>query len=244
MLLITSGCSFSECLSDYIDTWPRHLAKALRSIHISCGLGSQGNGLISRKLLYQVYTALKSHSADDILVGIMWSGTSRWECYQEPKPVFDKNTDGWQHNPTAVADNSHGGWIIANHWWKHTVSDTYYKNYYDPVYSQIQTLEHVLRTQWYLEQHNIKYFMSSMNGSVFPDDLLQNPECRHLTEMVDWNTFLPCVGEYEWCRDNTAYSFKPNDDHPTSEMHGEFVDRMIMPWLRAQGYLDNATAIL
>jgi hypothetical protein len=174
----------------------------------------------------------------------MWSGTSRWECYQEPAPVYDKNTDGWQHNPTAVADNSPGGWVIANHYWKHPVSDTYYKHYYDPVYSQIQTLEHVLRTQLYLKQHNIKYFMSSMNASVFPEDLLQDPECRHLTEMIDWSAFLPCEGEHEWCRDNSAYSFKPNDDHPTSEMHSEFVDRMIMPWLRERGYLDNATAIL
>jgi hypothetical protein len=244
MILITSGCSFSECISDYINTWPRHLTKALNAVHISCGLGSQGNGLISRKLLYQVHTALKSHNAEDIIVGVMWSGTSRWECYQEPRPVFDKNTDGWQRNPTDVVDNSHGGWIIANHWWKHPVSDTYYENYYDPVYSQIQTLEHVLRVQLYLKQHNIKYFMSSMNAEVFPDDLLQNPECRHLTEMIDWTSFLPCKGEHEWCRDNSAYSFKPNDDHPTSEMHSEFVDRVIMPWLAAQGYLDNATAIL
>ena len=237
MILITSGCSFSECLSSHISTWPRYLTEALDAIHISCGVGSQGNGLISRKLLYQVHTALKSHSEDDILVGIMWTGTSRWECYQEPAPVYDKNTDGWQRNPTAVADNSPGGWVITNHYWTHPVSDIYYKHYYDPVYSQVQTLEHVLRTQWYLKQHNIRYFMSSMNADVFPVDLLQHPECQHLTEMVDWSKFLPCEGEHEWCRDNTAHSFLPNDDHPTSKMHSEFVDRMIMPWLRAQSII-------
>ena len=244
MLLITSGCSFSECISDYINTWPRYLTTALGAAHISCGLGSQGNGLISRKLMYQVHTALKSHSADDILVGIMWSGTSRWECYKEYQQTFDKNTDGWQRNPTAVADNSPGGWVIANYHWSHPVSTVYYKNYYDQIYSQILTLEHVLRVQWYLKQHNIKYFMSSMNAMVFPEELLQDPECRHLTDMVDWSQFLPCAGEREWCVDNTTHSFLPNDDHPTSEMHSEFVDRMIMPWLRERGYLDNATAIL
>lgn len=237
MILITSGCSFSECISDHIDTWPRHLTKALNAVHISCSMGSQGNGLISRKLLYQTHTALKSHSEDDILVGIMWTGTSRWECYQEPAPVYDKNTDGWQRNPTAVADNSLGGWVITNHYWKHPVSDIYYKHYYDPIYSQVQTLEHVLRTQWYLKQHNIGYFMSSMNADVFPVDLLQHQECRHLTEMIDWTRFLPCDGEFEWCRDNTTYSFLPNDDHPTSEMHSEFVNRMIIPWLTNQGVI-------
>jgi hypothetical protein len=58
--LITGGCSFSECVSTNIDTWPRHLARALPEYtHISTGLGSQGNGLISRRVIYEVSECLK-----------------------------------------------------------------------------------------------------------------------------------------------------------------------------------------
>ena len=55
--LITGGCSFSECRS-HAGTWPRHLADALPNYeHVSTAMGSQGNGLISRRVIYQVTEA-------------------------------------------------------------------------------------------------------------------------------------------------------------------------------------------
>lgn len=233
MILITSGCSFSECISTHIDTWPRHLAKKLNCEHISLGLSSQGNGLISRKLIYQVHTQLKTHPASNLLVGIMWSQPHRWEYYQDIRQEFDSNIDGWQYNPTSVVDNSHGGWVITNYHWQHKLSDAYYKLYYNHVYAQLQTLEHVLRVQWYLKQQGVRYFMSTITSNVFVDESMEHIECQHLKEMIDWTKFLPCDGEYEWCRDKTIYSFIKNDNHPTTKMHEEFVNRMIVPWLES-----------
>ena len=77
LTLITSGCSFSEVI--YEQTWPLHLERQLRPKNvIHTGLGSQGNGMISRKAIHAVHNALKTHKPDDkMLVGIMWSGPSR-----------------------------------------------------------------------------------------------------------------------------------------------------------------------
>ena len=85
-LLITSGCSFSECITVNAGkgTWPNHLAKMLPDYkHVSYAMGSQGNGLISRGIIYGVCEALKTHSPNEILVGVMWSGSSRhdYRCH-------------------------------------------------------------------------------------------------------------------------------------------------------------------
>ena len=126
---------------------------------ISKGLGSQGNGLISRSIIYEVDRLLKQgHSAEDMLVGIMWSGYNRWDYYwhKEDRGLDWKqeNTDGWMSNPTNFKHDDHeGDWIITNYGWKS--AKDYYKHYYDDTWGQIQTLEHVLRTQWFLEKHKI-----------------------------------------------------------------------------------------
>ena len=67
-VLLTGGCSFSECISEWIDTWPRHLARHLSDYqHISTGMGSQGNGLISRRIIFQVTELLKKHKTQEVL---------------------------------------------------------------------------------------------------------------------------------------------------------------------------------
>ena len=71
-ILLTGGCSFSECISTHIDTWPRHLEKNLPTYeHISTGMGSQGNGLISRRIIYNLTQLIKKINSENILVGIM-----------------------------------------------------------------------------------------------------------------------------------------------------------------------------
>ena len=79
MILITSACSFGETHSGECQTWPAHLNKILQpSLWTNCSMGSQGNGLISKKVIYQIS---QHNDYDDILVGIMWSGVDRHEFY-------------------------------------------------------------------------------------------------------------------------------------------------------------------
>lgn len=231
-VLITSGCSFSETIKE--KTWPLWLEEKLDlKTGIHTGLGCQGNGMIARKAIHSVHEVLKYTNANDITVGIMWSGPNRHEQYSMHDPSFvSKNIDGWQINPVSFVNNDRAGWIIYNGNWKIREAKNYYRYIYDVVYSQILTLENIIRVQNYLKIHSVKYFMS-----VYMDEVLKfrdNPNLDHLYEQIDFNQFLPVEGEYEWCRDNTSFKFNKHDMHPTGEMHEAFTNQVIMPFLNRQ----------
>ena len=79
--LITGGCSFTEWPQN-VETWPKFLLEQLPDYtHANAALGSSGNGLISRRVIYETTQALKQYDAKDILVGVMWSGPDRHDFY-------------------------------------------------------------------------------------------------------------------------------------------------------------------
>lgn len=234
LLLITGGCSFSECISPWISTWPKHLANSLNVEHISTAMGSQGNGLISRRLIYQVQKHLPNR---DLLVGVVWSGPNRHDFYLDKKIQFPNN-DYWMENPTSVAEESPGGWVINNPWWSDDYSKNYYTMFHDFVGHLVYTYEHILRTQWFLDRHGIKYFMGTYTDEVFPANQLKHPEVQHLYRMIDRSKFLPVNGIYEWCRDFSNLEFPAKDDnHPSSDQHELFTQKVILPFLQDKNFI-------
>mgnify|MGYP005646698153 FL=1 len=236
MILITGGCSFSETKTLCAKTWPHWLARQTKFHTISTAMGSQGNGMISRQVIHSVHEQLKHTSADNILVGIMWSGPSRHEQYSSEKIDFNGNIDGWMENPTSYADQDPGGWIIYNNYWKIKQAQHFYRYMYDPVYSQVLTLEHIIRVQNYLKLHNIKYFMSTYTKEVLM--LRDNPNLDHLYEQIDFDCFLPCVGELEWCIENTSLELGPDGEHPSDYQHQQFTNEVIIPWIKQKYKID------
>lgn len=236
--LVTGGCSFSECISPWIRTWPAHLANFLPEYkHISKAMGSQGNGLISRSIVYQVAELLKTMSCEDILVGIMWSGPDRHDFYLTDPVVSDVN-NGWMENPTKFIPNSNKNWVIINCGWNLEYEKYYYSKFHDIIGSYIYTLENVLRVQWFLKLHNIKYFMSTYTGEVLPNIIKTHKDTAHLNSLIDYNYFLPIIGEYEWCRDFSAIPFPvEGDNHPSTEQHKKFTDEIIIPFLKDKNYI-------
>ena len=234
--LITSGCSFSECITPRIKTWPRHLADQLDYEHQSFAMGSQGNGLISRSVIYGVGEALKSIKAEDILVGIMWSGPDRHDFFHyNPHVDYD---DGFIENPTSFIPQHKKRWVIINPSWRNSYARNYYANLHDFVGARIYTLEHILRTQWFLERHHVPYFMTTFTGEVLHADFCTKPDTAHLYDMIDHTKFLPVPGEFEWCRDHSGIEFPiPGDPHPGSEQHRLFTQEVIIPFLTAHGYI-------
>ena len=229
-LLITGGCSFSECISTHIDTWPRHLSRHLPDYqHISTAIGSMGNGLISRRVIAEVAQNIKN--TKDILVGIMWSGPDRHEIYSS-EPLFHKNEDGWMINPVPVRDDISPNWHIINHHWQNHVAVNYYKKYWDETLHTIYTLEHILRTQWFLKAYQIPYFMCLFTDEVLPQDRIQTWETKHLYDLIDFDNFLPVSSELSWCQENQSQFADPVDHHPTTRQHLAFTDQVIIPFLR------------
>lgn len=237
MIFISGGCSFSECRS-HAGTWPRHLANALPEYqHISTAMGSQGNGLISRRIIYQVTETLKHTAAKDILVGIMWSGPDRYDFYQLGTEQLE-NDDGWMENPTRFVANGQGAWTILSSGWRMPLSANYFVNFHDRVGQYIYTLEHILRTQWFLKSHGVNYFMTTYTNAVLPELAQTHNDTRHLYELIDHATFLSVQGQYEWCRDHSALPFPvPTDPHPGVEQHQAFVNQIILPHLKERNLI-------
>ena len=242
---VSGGCSFSECVSLKTHTWPMHLwAKLPDYTHIPRAMGSIGNGLISRRVIYTLCQLLKQHDPDKILVGIMWSGPDRHEYYNPQIPEYirdagEKHLDTYgMENPTNVVTEKH--WVVLNDPWRHNNDRlVYYTHFHDHIGALVYTYEHILRTQWFLKSHGIKYFMSTYNGSVFPDHAKNHNEIAHLLEQINFDKFLPVTGEYEWCRDHSGLAFPvKGDDHPGTAQHKLFTEQVIWPFLEKNNYLE------
>lgn len=238
-LLIASGCSYTAKYSN----WPEPLSDLLNCPHDNYGVPSVGNGRISRSAIYGVSQSLKQYKPEEILVGIVWSGSSRNEIYQSSVDI---------DNIYPTPDNPHGfvsdkkNWVTLSHHWKDHYSDTFYRNFYDQTSADIITLEHILRTQWFLEKNNINYFMSTFAPGVLPDKVDENTE--HLLELIDFSKFLKVKSVMEWCIEDSNLPINESDKqymnlgtinnmHPTPEMSEAFAERVIMPHLKNKGYV-------
>ena len=246
--LIASGCSFT--FEPW--NWPKWVSKEMDWNLINVGMGSTGNGLISKKIIYQVEKQLKVLKPEDIVVGVMWSGVDRKEFYIDNARMRNNN-DGWSQNPTNVIDRRNN-WLITNIHWKLEESEMWYKNFHTIVGSFIETIEDILRIQWYLEKKNIKYFMTtymdifdatykdkhkmSLLGSVGVDvKITEHPEIKYLYELIDKTKFIDIKGCYEWVIENHPLKGMPNGTivwgtHPNEDGHRLFSKEVIIPHLK------------
>jgi hypothetical protein len=245
--IITSGCSFSDVSNNF--SWPCHLTT---SYNIECnhlGLGSQGNGLIARKAVYAVHSALKQgYKPEEILVGIMWSGHDRHDIYFQHLSNQLNNTDHWRYNPTHVVENDSGGWLIMNSHWTEKTNKIYYTHLHDHVNQRVLTFEKILWVQNYLDNLGIKYFMTDFMRDNYYDNTANgpNPNIDWLVEQVDKTKWLPVNNMHDWCCQywsddhfpildvtlNDGQQIKVRDFHPQPEMHKKFVREIILPFIK------------
>lgn len=253
--LLTSGCSFTEDLyKANVATWATYLNRELRTKKRNCGLSSSGNGMIAKQALHGVNKLLTEEGvpANKILVGVMWSGPDRHEAFIDNAPEVVKK---WKQenipeyrlgirNPYKfVEDNSvNDAWILQSAGWPDEHSKLHYTYFWSRIGAQIRTYENILRLQHYLESVGVKYFFSSWCYQTIDQDLIKNPNVSYLHDMVNWNNWLPVVGEYEWCRDNTDFKFKDSErnhpvKHPTNPMHEAFTHQVIIPFLKERNII-------
>lgn len=236
--LVTGGCSFSELSGAHYGTWPTHLSQLLPDYqHIATGVGSQGNGLISRRIIYTVTEVLKTTAPEDILVGIMWSGPDRYDFFKE-NVKFNSNIDTWVENPTGFVKDADKNWIIVNHSWRNEFAKKYYSTFHSTVGSVIYTYEHILRVQWFLKLHGIRCFMTAYTSEVLHNWYIEHHEVKYLRDQIDLDQFLPVRGEEDWCRDDSGIPFdNPGDFHPNKKQHKAFTDLVIVPFLQNKNYI-------
>lgn len=230
-LLIASGCSYTAGA----DNWPKPLSTLLNCALINYGVVSVGNGRISRSVIYGVNEALKKYKCEELLVGIVWSGNNRKEFFQS-EPDLNNITTFGTANPHGFVENQNN-WVTTNHHWNDLYSKTYYKYFYDQIEDEIVTLEHILRTQWFLEKHKVKYFMSTFAPGVLPEKKENNTE--HLMSMIDFNKFLPIKSVMEWCLYDSNLPVSEQDRlvsitsmHPTIEQSIKLAKEIIFPFIK------------
>ena len=232
-LLLTSGCSFTD--SNF--AWPHQLSKKCDFDVDNIALASQGNGLISRKLINTLENYPINYSSDDIIVGVMWSGVNRYERFIESGDEY-VGPPHLDYNPTwcVYQDRIRGRrWRIMSHnWTKSEDCKIYYGTFNNIISSTVQTLEHILRVQWYLDICNIKYFMSTYMNIFSDEKIMNHPEVKYLHEMVDFSKFLPVEGFFEWNKEHypiQGFHDLKTDFHPNEFGNTKFTDEIIIPHL-------------
>ena len=226
--------------------WPVHVARAL---HLDQEIDSQtrrgwqhcihtanpaqGNGMISRLVLNHLHGLMKTTPGENILVGIIWSGTTRTEIYQDRDSINDSG------NFYSVANQHDGGWALLNAHWSDPKSKLWYRHFYHEINSLVASYEHILRVQWFLQQHHVKYFMGTITQEVFPKQSLNHDEIKYLHDMIDFSHFLPIeFGIYEWARDHSGLDFDAHDRcHLNTQQSKLLSEQIIMPFLEKLDYV-------
>lgn len=233
-LLIASGCSYTANNGN----WPGPLSNLLNCNLVNYGVPSVGNGRISRNVIYGVTEALKNYNPEEILVGIVWSGSNRVELYQSIVDI--DNIYHFENNPHGFIPDKKN-WVTINHHWQDHYSKLFYKEFYDQTWYDIMTLEHILRTQWFLEKHNIDYFMSTFAPGVLPESVDESTD--HLLKLIDFSRFLKVKSVMEWCIEESGLPISNDDEkhmtagvinnmHPTENHSKKFAEEIILPFIR------------
>lgn len=170
------------------------------------------------------------------------------------------NNRGWATNPLSIRNNASSHYILNPHW-EDDITIKYFESFVNPEKAIIETCEHILRTQWFLKDKGIRYFMTEYDHDVFtymgphpksehyskqteciidPDKYTQekhfaylnNPEINYLYNEIDKNYWLPIKHLQDWVTNTSVYNHRdPTDPHPSTEQHKDFTEQIIVPFL-------------
>ena len=237
--LITAGCSYSQVPNSDV-TWPVHLNDILKPDSVLfLGQGAAGNGIISRKVIYNTTQMLKRYDPKEILVGIMWSGFDRGEVYSTAhleSNVIDYGPDHPMYcNPVSVVENR--DYYLTNSHWDDPLTLAY-TNAVTAEDQLMRTLEHILRVQWFLKLNQVPYFMTTydydcLDCNPYKNEMLKkSADLTFLWNQLDRDVWLPIENCYSWAKYESGFDFaRPPDTHPSTEQHKSLVERIVVPFL-------------
>lgn len=249
--------------------WPYHIDLPNVEV-INCAEMASGNALISRNLVHKISETLKTTDPNNIMVMVMWSNPNRFEHF------INKNDLDFSEYCNLLKDGSHltnmiltgklntthpdSNWVKSGGGfgiWKtdsKIIDDNfqyYFDHFHNEEYQMMQSVENMLRVQWFCENKGIKLInMTWMNifteieerGSplkkIYMTDkpkfnLLDQPNITHLSEMIDWDTWWfhnIDGGLADWCKDR--YPDEPFEYHPTTNLQYKFTKVVIEPFIK------------
>lgn len=253
-IFVTSGVASNNIKNN----WQNVCKEKLNCVLYDLTEEKIGNALIARKLIYKVNELIKAHKPEEIIVGVMWTIPDIHERY-----LIDGKNDSYvgksSTNLISVVDGIKN-WRILDYESISTSEDCdlYFKVLYDWLQSYVLSLEHILRTQWYLKKLGIKYFMTS-RLDIFNNEenymkifsklkeirkhklqILSYSEVVYLSDMIQKSTFLPIDGMLEWLQEQY-----PNEGFGDTEKltpnnfgHEKFATEMVIPFLKKTYEID------
>jgi hypothetical protein len=260
--LIISGCSFTGHKVEPNIAWPNHLDSEYEII--DCSEMASGNALISRNLIANI-----PHYLDkDPTVVVMWSNPNRFELfYNQESSNYNKiyndmtGNSGFQNQPITGkwSASKDSNWLKSGGGFGHWEFDNadvnqhmkmYLANFHNEELQFVQTLEHILRIQWYCKANNLRLINmcwqdiftgqnnADGNNSTERGELIVNQyeNAIPLWELVDWTTWWfhhshkqewshQYGGLKEWCIDNGYEQFPGS--HPTTEAQKDFASVIV-----------------
>jgi|2_EtaG_2_1085320.scaffolds.fasta_scaffold46325_2 hypothetical protein len=208
--IVIGGCSFTQ--HERLETWHHSVKRDFSEntrLH-SSGIGGAGNYVISTMCINKVSELLKSGaSPEDILVITQWSGVSRKSFIGDSRPsvlsVAFHQCESENEIKSLASKNGSSKfcWDIGK---KNNIG--YWTNYKDNYWSDeaafIETLENILRTQWFLKSSNIKFLM------FLGWDLFTNSDTGSHMHTSPRGWFKANDSRGQWDK-NTPYRNKEND---------------------------------
>jgi hypothetical protein len=129
-------------------------------------------------------------------------------------------------NPFSIRNSKKPAHYILNSHWQDELTTKYFEDFVNPEKAIIETCEHILRTQWFLKDKGIRYFMTEYDHDVFtymgpsyegvysdnteclfrPEEYskerhfayIENPEINYLYNEIDKNYWLPVKNLQDW----------------------------------------------
>jgi hypothetical protein len=201
--------------------------------------------LISRKAIWGVEQALKTHPAENILVLVSWSGPDRHDVFiDETSPYFRTGEFDipWTENPhnfTSPEDKAHRGWLILNACfcdWNMPAANDYYSRWHSETGQMVLTLEHIVRTQMYFKSKGIAYGMWFYTD-VYNTDYDWSSKEFFMYDLIDWNGFISRKGYYDYVMAKGGPDYFFDDGfHPNRAGAEMWMKDQILPYLVSRGW--------
>ena len=285
MNIVTGGCSFSntvDCVDytrfkmehdsyqlDNYKSWSLHLEDIVPDSKVyNRALPGVGNAYIVRSIIWQVNELLKQNIKPNVFMQI----TSFDRKYllldsDDLNSETDKNLH--THYIPDIMPRHHSPHLakkLNNNkvWLKHSYEEDsmmryHYKYYHNDESALIESLEHILRLQWFLKLNNINYkifpgwnIINTLNHHTLQKEsneklIFSTTEVKFLWEMIDFDNFWfykNYGGITEWSIDNlpfkdryvTGERLNENgtalDEHPSNIAHREFAKQVVSKWIK------------
>ena len=210
---VAHGCSFTRYRWP---CWPKFVPWFNGGVPmINRGRSASGNETISR---FAINSAMKWQEIDHMY--IMWSASDRYEIVtcDNPYELEGRITYGaWED------DFQWSTWFEGHR--LENRNEYFRRNFWNEQHQYYRTLEHILRTQMFLDRKNVPYTMMIFNKHVLNKDHHSESE-RALYKEIDWSKFLfykDNMGLWEFSEENYKEYYVPGETHPPPIAHYHWV---------------------